>query len=90
LFLALWLQYGPGAKLPPQAEFTFAKPRKWRFDFAWPEHRAAVELEGGIHIGGRHTRGVGFEKDMEKYNAMIVVQFFAANNYVETKHHVSK
>jgi hypothetical protein len=28
--------------------------------------------------------------DMEKYNAMIVVQFFAANNYVEKKHHVSK
>lgn len=45
--------------------------RKWRFDFAWPEVRLAVEIEGGVNDGedrGRHTRAAGFERDAVKYN----------------------
>lgn len=53
----------------PDAEFRFAPPRRWRFDYAWPDHRVALEVEGGVWTGGRHTRGKGFVRDMEKYNA---------------------
>lgn len=56
----------------PEREFRFAPPRRWRADFAWPTLRVLVEVEGGIWIGGRHTRGAGFEADMEKYNAAAV------------------
>jgi very-short-patch-repair endonuclease len=52
----------------PVAEHRFHPTRRWRFDYAWPEHRIALEVEGGIWTGGRHTRGAGFLGDMVKYN----------------------
>lgn len=57
------------SELRPVVEHRFHPVRKWRFDFAWPEHRVALEVEGGVWTGGRHTRGSGFVKDVEKYNA---------------------
>ena len=58
------------ALLPePVRELRFDPSRRWRFDFAWPDHRLAVEVEGGTWCGGRHTRAAGFEADCEKYNA---------------------
>lgn len=52
----------------PEPEYHFAPPRKWRFDYAWPRLKIALEVEGGVWIRGRHTRGAGFLKDIEKYN----------------------
>lgn len=58
------------AGLPrPEREYRFCTERRWRFDFAWPESNLACEVEGGTWSRGRHTRGAGFEKDCEKYNA---------------------
>lgn len=58
------------AKLPvPEREYRFDPVRRWKFDWAWPQYRLAVEEEGGAFTQGRHTRGAGFLKDMEKYNA---------------------
>lgn len=57
-------------KLPmPTPEYKFHPERRWRFDWCWPDYKIALELEGGVWIKGRHTRGAGFIKDMEKYNA---------------------
>lgn len=64
-----WAAYG----IPePQREFRFHPVRGWRFDFAWPEHRIAVEQEGGVWSGGRHTRAEGYLADMEKYNHAVL------------------
>jgi hypothetical protein len=52
----------------PKREYSFCHGRRWRFDFAWPRQRIAVEIEGGVWSGGRHTRGKGFIADCEKYN----------------------
>ena len=52
----------------PKREYRFDPKRRSRFDFAWPDLRLAVEVEGGSWTQGRHTRGLGFSNDMEKYN----------------------
>lgn len=57
------------AGLPqPVREFAFASPRRWRFDLAFPSQMVAFEIEGGTWILGRHTSGVGFRRDCDKYN----------------------
>jgi very-short-patch-repair endonuclease len=62
------------AKLPePVREHVFARPRRWRFDFAWPDRKLAVEVEGGIWAAGRHNRPLGMIADIEKYNAAILL-----------------
>lgn len=56
------------ASLPmPVHEYQFIPRRKWRFDFAWPDQKLAVEIEGGTWASGRHNRGEGFARDCEKY-----------------------
>lgn len=52
----------------PVYEYRFAPPRRSRFDLAWPDHRVAVEVQGGIWTQGRHSRGKGMLADMEKFN----------------------
>jgi very-short-patch-repair endonuclease len=59
----------------PEREYRFCE-RKWRFDFAWPEVRIAVEIEGGINEGkrrGYHMRKEGFLKDAAKYNRASIL-----------------
>lgn len=57
-----------------EEEFRFHPDRKWRFDFAWPELKVAVEVEGGTFARGktRHTTGQGFHDDCIKYNAAAI------------------
>ena len=57
----------------PTTEFTFASPRRWRFDYAWEPEKIALEVEGGIWTNGRHTRGAGFLADAEKYNCAALM-----------------
>lgn len=58
------------AGLPePVPEYRFAPPRRWRIDWAWPDYRLGLEVDGGVWTGGRHTRGAGWAKDSEKLNA---------------------
>ena len=70
-------------KMPvPQTEYRFHETRKWRIDYAWPDVKLAVEIEGGVYKkgkdgqrGGRHNRPQGFINDMEKYNLLQEVDW---------------
>ena len=54
-------------------EYRFHPQRRWRFDYALPEHKIALEVEGGVWTGGRHTRPQGFLGDIEKYNTATLM-----------------
>lgn len=57
----------------PVTEYRFSPPRRWRFDFAWPDRLIALECEGGVWTQGRHVRGSGFLRDAEKYNTAALL-----------------
>lgn len=64
-----WLQIKAAKVELPQREYQFTTFRKWRFDFAWPGYKIALEIEGGTASGkSRHSYGAGFENDCDKYN----------------------
>lgn len=55
----------------PVAEHKFHPTRKWRFDYAWPDHKLALEVQGGLFVQGRHSRGAALMKEHEKLNAAV-------------------
>jgi len=58
---------------PPMTEYRFHPRRRWRFDLAWPEHRVAVEIQGGIYMAkSGHNTAAGITRDCEKGNEAIV------------------
>ncbi len=56
------------AALPkPEYQFRFCESRRWRTDFAWPDRKLLVEVDGGQFMKkGGHTSITGFERDREK------------------------
>ena len=70
IFLAILKQQGIPA---PEPEVQFHPTRKWRWDYAWPQHTLALEVQGGVWSGGSHGRGSGIVRDMEKYSAGAVL-----------------
>lgn len=49
-------------------EYRFDPVRRWRFDYAWPEPRFALEVDGF----GRHTMPKGAIADDEKFASAAV------------------
>jgi very-short-patch-repair endonuclease len=67
MFVYVWAVLS-GMELRPVPEYEFDKHigRKHRFDWAFPDYRIAVEVDGGQweKFGGRHNT----DKDREKRN----------------------
>lgn len=80
------LQYWCNAKgLMLQEELQWRKDRKFRFDFAIPALKTAIEYEGIVTGKSRHTTLPGYTRDAEKYNLAALdgwkVLRFTALNY---------
>jgi len=56
-------------------EYKFHPDRKWRADYCHEKTKVLIELEGGVWSKGRHTRGLGFINDIEKYNAAALLGY---------------
>lgn len=54
-----------------ETEYRFHPTRKWRFDFAWPDKKVAVECDGMVWQagGGRHNT----DADREKINTAVMM-----------------
>ena len=73
------------AGLPkPQEQFKFAEHlgRRWQTDFAWPDRKIIVEIEGGLwrkdsrgSWAGAHTHPMNVLRDIEKYNHMSMLGY---------------
>ena len=49
------------------SEYRFHPKWRFRFDFAFVDYRVALEIQGGTWMKkGRHTHGIGYEKDQQK------------------------
>ena len=59
--------------MPPVFEHRFHPKRLWRMDYAWPESKVALEVDGGIWINGGHNRGAQIVKTWEKENRANVM-----------------
>lgn len=69
-------------------EYSFHPTRQWRFDYAIPDLRIAIEIDGGIWINGRHNRASGYLGDMEKFNVAatlgwVVLKFTPQEQYTK-------
>jgi len=67
---------------PPTSQYRFCDTRKWSCDFAWPDQKIIVEIEGGIwrrnafgNWAGAHTHPTAVLRDIEKYNHMALMGF---------------
>ena len=56
----------------PVCELAHIPGRRFRLDFAWPDYKIGLEVQGGIWTRGRHSRGPGQKTDMEKNNLGIL------------------
>lgn len=63
-----------------QREYAFTTLRGFKFDYAWPKWRIAIEVQG---FGGGHSSIGGLQRDYEKLNhataiGWMVFQFSTA------------
>jgi very-short-patch-repair endonuclease len=67
-------------------EFKFAPGRRFRADYAIPEHKLLIEYEGVFSAKSRHTTPVGYTRDCEKYNLAATLGYrvlrYTALNYL--------
>lgn len=73
-------------KIEVVKEYMFHPTRKWRFDFAIPAYKIAIEIDGGVWTNGRHTRPQGYLNDLEKFNeasvlGWIILKFTPGQQY---------
>lgn len=59
----------------PKSEYMFHPDRRWAFDYAWPDVKIAIEIQGGTWSKppGKHLRAPGYSKDCKKLNAAVAM-----------------
>jgi len=56
----------------PLREYAAVPGRRFRWDFAWPDKRVLVEINGGTYAHMGHSTGSGIARDYEKSNLAML------------------
>jgi hypothetical protein len=69
-------------------EYWFHPVRKFRFDFACPAIKLAIEIHGGVFTRGRHVRPAGIIADCEKQRIAVahgwrVLPYVPVSSYLD-------
>lgn len=75
------------AGLQLETEYRFHQVRQFRFDWAIPAYKIAVEYEGLQSDKSSHTSFAGYTKNCQKYNLALLdgwkILRYTAKNYAE-------
>ena len=90
----LWLLHREGLIEKAVEELQFSNERKFRFDWALPGVKLAIEYEGLMSQKSGHTTIGGYTKDCEKYNLAQIegwtVLRYTAVNYKNLERDLKK
>lgn len=82
---SLWYYNRQGIIPDYVEEFKFHPERNFRFDWAFPDQKIALEYEGLMAEKSRHTTISGYSNDCEKYNQAQILGWkvlrYTALNY---------
>jgi very-short-patch-repair endonuclease len=56
-----------------ERQYKFHPTRKWAADFAWPDTKVILEVNGGTYLQGAHSRGSRQRKDYEKWTSISLM-----------------
>lgn len=82
----------------PEREFRAIPKRRFKWDFAYPDRKLLIEVQGGIWAGkygkqSGHTSGTGLNRDYEKNNLAVCHGYkvlYFTSNMIESGEAVSK
>jgi hypothetical protein len=70
---ALLLQIKAAGLPEPVAQYRLIPGRRFRADFAWPDRKLWLDVQGGQWVNGHHNRGSSVEGDAEKVSLASIL-----------------
>ena len=63
----------------PVRQYKISEERGYIWDFAWPNYKLLVEVQGGTWTQGAHARPGGITRDCEKLNLAVLHGWYQLN-----------
>lgn len=82
-FLEYWMQAHPDN--PPVTQYHFSAESRYRLDFAWPQSKLGLEIQG---YGPGHTSRSSMHRDANKHNLAVLTSWTLV--YLTGKHLTTK
>ena len=68
-FQEKWENFYPD--IPLLRDYKLLEHRRFKADFVHLQSKTAIEIQGGVWVGGRHNRGLGYINDCKRMLELI-------------------